>query len=139
MLLKSTMIIIQSRRYFKILVKYQERRNSTMRTWRMIFNPKKQKDAVFCQYFLTNTTDARRMYNTANFYIRNTMTGIKKSPELRTSNEVEVLHDVFTGIQKARQETSNIRKIWKSITKDSWINSRRNQNTFHIQQQRNGF
>lgn len=74
-----------------------------MRTWRMIFNPKKQKDAVFCQYFLTNTTDARRMYNTANFYIRNTMTGIKKSPELRTPNEVEVLHDVFTGIQKANK------------------------------------
>ena len=74
-----------------------------MRTWRMIFNPKKQKDSVFCQYFLTNTTDARRMYNTANFYIRNTMTGIKKSPELRTSNEVEVLHDVFTGIQKANK------------------------------------
>ena len=45
-----------------------------MRTWRMTFNPKKQKDPVFCQYFLTNTTDARRMYNTANFYIRNTMT-----------------------------------------------------------------
>lgn len=64
-----------------------------MRTWRMIFNPKKQKDAVFCQYFLTNTTDARRMYNTANFYIRNTMTGIKKSPELRTSNEVMCIKD----------------------------------------------
>ena len=31
------------------------------------------------------------------------MTGIKKSPELRTSNEVEVLHDVFTGIQKANK------------------------------------
>mgnify|MGYP000285133954 FL=1 len=74
-----------------------------MRTWRMTFNPKKQKDSVFCQYFLTNTTDARRMYNTANFYIRNTMTGIKKSPELRTPNEVEVLHDVFTGIQKANK------------------------------------
>ena len=29
-----------------------------MRTWRMTFNPKKQKDSVFCQYFLTNTTDA---------------------------------------------------------------------------------
>ena len=74
-----------------------------MRTWRMTFNPKKQKNSVFCQYFLTNTTDARRMYNTANFYIRNTMTGIKKSPELRTPNEVEVLHDVFTGIQKANK------------------------------------
>ena len=52
-----------------------------MRTWKMTKNPKDKKDAVLCQYFLTNTTDARRMYNTANFYIRNTMTGIQKSPE----------------------------------------------------------
>ncbi len=44
------------------------------------------------------------MRNTANFYIRNTMTGIRKSPEERTSLETEVLHDVFTGIQKANWE-----------------------------------
>ena len=37
------------------------------------------KDAVFGPYFAANTTDARCMYNTANFYIRNTMTGIRKS------------------------------------------------------------
>ena len=74
-----------------------------MRTWRIMINPKKKKDAVFCQYLLTSTTDARRMYNTANFYIRNTMTGIKKSPELRTPNETEVLHNVFAGIQKANK------------------------------------
>ena len=44
------------------------------------------------------------MRNTANFYIRNTMTGIRKSPEERTALETEVLHDVFTGIQKANRE-----------------------------------
>ena len=43
------------------------------------------------------------MYNTANFYIRNTMTGLKKSPEERTPLETEVLHYVFTGIQKANE------------------------------------
>ena len=52
-----------------------------MRTWKMIINPKKNKqDAAFCQYFKTNTADFKCMYNVANFYIRNTMTGIKKSP-----------------------------------------------------------
>ena len=75
-----------------------------MRTWKMIINPKKNKqDAAFCQYFKTNTADAKCMYNTANFYIRNTMTGLKKSPEERTHLEVEVLHYVFTGIQKANE------------------------------------
>ena len=48
-----------------------------MRTWKMTKNPKDKKDAVLCQYFLTNTTDAKCMYNTANFYIRNTMTGFR--------------------------------------------------------------
>ena len=72
-----------------------------MHTWKMTKNPKDKKDAVLCQYFLTNTTDARCMYNTANFYIRNTMTGIQKSPDERTVNETEVLRCVFNGILKA--------------------------------------
>ena len=75
-----------------------------MRTWKMIINPKKNKqDAAFCQYFKTNTADFKCMYNVTNFYIRNTMTGIKKSPEERTHLETEVLHHVFTGIQKANE------------------------------------
>ena len=75
-----------------------------MRTWKMIINPKKNKqDAAFCQYFKTNTADFKCMYNVANFYIRNTMTGIKKSPEERTHLETEALHYVFTGIQKANE------------------------------------
>lgn len=28
-----------------------------MRTWKMTKNPKDKKDAVLCQYFLTNTTE----------------------------------------------------------------------------------
>lgn len=33
-----------------------------MRTWKMIINPKKNKeDAAFCQYFKTNTADFKCM------------------------------------------------------------------------------
>lgn len=75
-----------------------------MRTWKITISPKHKKDAVLCDYMADTTTDARCMYNASNFYIRNTMTGIKKSPELRSANETEVLHYVFTGIQKANAE-----------------------------------
>lgn len=76
-----------------------ERRECVMRTWKINIQP--TKDAVLCRYFEENTTAAKCMYNVANFYIRNTMTGIRKSPEERTACETEVLHYVFTGIQKA--------------------------------------
>lgn len=67
----------------------------------MIINPTKNKqNAALCQYFQASTADSKCMYNTANFYIRNTMTGLKKSPEERTYSEIEVLHYVFTGIQR---------------------------------------
>ena len=68
-----------------------------MRTWTI--NCK--RNAVLREYFTRTTTDTRCMRNTANFYIRNTMTGLRKSPEERSKTETEVLHDVFTGIQKA--------------------------------------
>ena len=49
-----------------------------MRTFKIIISPtKNKKNAAFCQYFKTNTADSKCMYNTANFYIRNTMTGLK--------------------------------------------------------------
>ncbi|RHK35105.1 transposase [Anaerobutyricum hallii] len=76
-----------------------ERRECVMRTWKINIQP--TKDAVLCDYFAENTTAAKCMYNVANFYIRNTMTGIRKSPEERTACETEVLHYIFTGIQKA--------------------------------------
>ena len=67
----------------------------------MIINPTKNKqNAALCQYFQASTADSKCMYNTANFYIRNTMTGLKKSPEERMHSEIEVLHYVFTGIQR---------------------------------------
>lgn len=70
-----------------------------MRTWKIMIDP--IKDAALGEYLAKNTADAKCMYNVANFYIRNTMTGIRKSPEERTACEIEVLHYVFTGIQKA--------------------------------------
>lgn len=87
-----------------------------MHTWKMRTTI---KDAVFGPYFAANTTDARCMYNTANFYIRNTMTGIRKSPEERTANETEVLHYVFTGIQKAKMVEKE-KCLYKHIP-ESWV------------------
>ena len=51
-------------------------------------------------YFSNICRRTKALRNTTNFYIRNTYTGIAKSPEERTHNETEVLHFVFTGIQK---------------------------------------
>ena len=42
----------------------------------------------------------KNMYNVTNYFIRNTMTGLHKSPEERYHNETEVLHFVFTSIPK---------------------------------------
>lgn len=58
-----------------------------MRTWKIMINPK--KDAALGEYLARNTTDAKCMYNVANFYIRNTMTGIRKSSEERIACETE--------------------------------------------------
>lgn len=74
-----------------------------MRTIKISINPKKH--SAFYEYFHTNTADSKCMYNAASFYIRNTMTGIRKSPEERTHLETEALHDVFTAIQKANAES----------------------------------
>ena len=52
-------------------------------------------------YLKRNTAGTRAVRNTALFYQRNVMTGLRKSPEERTHNETEVLHYVFTCIQRA--------------------------------------
>ena len=59
-----------------------------------------KKDTPAGSYFGDICRWSKALRNTTNFYIRNTYTGIMKSPEERTNNETEVLHDVFTGIQK---------------------------------------
>ena len=52
-------------------------------------------------YLGKNAAVSRAVRNTANFLIRNTMTGLRKPPEERAHTETEALHTVFTGIQKA--------------------------------------
>lgn len=54
-------------------------------------------------YLKRNTAGSRAVRNTALFYLRNTMTGLRKSPEERTKSEIEALHFVFTGIQAANR------------------------------------
>ena len=83
-----------------------------MRTWGFNVN----KNSALWKCFSRNTADTRCMRNTANFYIRNVMTGLRKSPEERTHTETEVLHEVFTGIQKANtlaveRYRKNLRKL----------------------------
>ena len=62
-----------------------------------------KKDCPAYVYLKRNTTGTRALRNTALFYLRNTMTGLRKSPEERTKLETEVLHDVFTGIHMANE------------------------------------
>ena len=69
-------------------------------TWMIKLN---KRNTVHCNYFADISTDTRCMRNTANFYIRNTMTGIRKSPEERTPQETEVLHDVFSTIHEREE------------------------------------
>lgn len=67
-------------------------------------------------FFLTLGSDSRAMQNTTNYYIRNTMTGIKKTPDERTDNEKEVLRDVFDGISKANvQKEKNFDKKCRKL------------------------
>lgn len=60
---------------------------------------------------------SKALYNHAQFYIRNVQSGLKKSPEERTANETEVLHYVFTGLQKANRtkESKFRKKLMKSL------------------------
>ena len=58
-----------------------------------------RKDSKAGRYFSDICCKSKALRNTTNFYIRNTYTGIMKSPEERTDNENEVLHNVITGIK----------------------------------------
>ena len=85
-----------------------------MRTFEIIAKHGKTRDmSMLSDYFRNTTMDAKCMYNTANFYIRNTMSGIRKSPEERTHSETEVLHDVFTCICRHNDE------VWDRALSDT--------------------
>jgi len=78
----------------------------------------------FCD---TATNAAKNMYNVANFYIRNTMTGLSKEPDKRTSNEQEVLRIVWDGIrahnEKAlkRQDRGKKAVLFDLPTREHWF------------------
>ena len=66
----------------------------------------KPKHELF-EYCETATAAAKNMYNVANFYIRNTMTGLSKEPAKLTDNEEEVLqivHDCILAHNKKAEK-----------------------------------
>ena len=80
-----------------------------MRTWRIRTN---KHHTALSAYFSGHTTDSRCMRNTANYYIRNTMTGIQKTADERTEAEQKVLDAVFYGIKTANENA--VKRILKS-------------------------
>lgn len=75
-----------------------------------------RKDSKAGRYFSDICCKSKALRNTTNFYIRNTYTGIMKSPEERTDNEKEVLHNVVTGIKMYNEHKLVLFKkdIWKA-------------------------
>ena len=63
-----------------------------MNTKQIFYNKRKSES----DYFRSICADAKSMENTTLFYYNNTISGLHKSPEERYSNEIEVLHYVFT-------------------------------------------
>ena len=82
----------------------------------------KRSDELF-DYCADITGKAKNMYNVANFYIRNTMTGLSKPFEKLTENEREVLSAVSDGVDKANTKSGNKRKsvAFKKPTMDKWF------------------
>lgn len=79
-------------------------------------------------YFSKHTHLAKNLQNTANFYIRNLMTGLKKDPADRTDKENEVIQTVIDAIEKynahqdEREQTKAITLKRMSIpTADHWM------------------
>ena len=78
----------------------------------------------FCD-IVTNVS--KNMYNVANFYIRNAMTGLSKETNQRTSNETEVLRIVQDGInahnEKALKKQNSGKKavLFEMPTKEHWF------------------
>ena len=84
----------------------------------------KHKLFEFCD---TVTNVSKNMYNVANFYIRNAMTGLSKETNQRTSNETEVLRIVQDGInahnEKALKKQTDQKKavLFEMPTKEHWF------------------
>lgn len=84
------------------------------------------------EYFDRLTAGAKCMYNVANFYIRQIMTGLKKEPAKRTPNEQKVIDKVerYLPAINAKREISSARraakgkkplKSFEMPTEDKWF------------------
>ena len=86
----------------------------------------KPKHELF-EYCETATAAAKNMYNVANFYIRNTMTGLSKEPDKLTDNEEEVLqivHDCILAHNKKaekRRESGKKAALFDLPTREKWF------------------
>ncbi|NLV93246.1 MAG: IS200/IS605 family element transposase accessory protein TnpB [Candidatus Riflebacteria bacterium] len=77
----------------------------------------KRNNNKLSKFFDYETEGAKNLKNTANFYIRNTMTGIKKDKP--TQNEQEVLDTVFSNIEPINKKLrENYDKKIAKIKKD---------------------
>ena len=80
-------------------------------------------DTPFFEFCSDITNKAKNMFNVSNFYIRNTMTGIKKDDKEITDNEKEVLDIVSEAIAAAnkKNETKGKSKQFKLPTEKKWF------------------
>ena len=82
-----------------------------------------KEDDQFFAFCDDVTNKAKNMYNVANFYIRNVMTGIKKDQASLTANEVEVLNVVSESINalNAKYAKKGKSKQFTCPTADKWF------------------
>ena len=82
----------------------------------------KPNDELF-PYCADITNKAKNMFNVANYYIRNTMTGLSKSSEQLTDNEREVLAAVSDGVDAVNAKSSGGKKrvVFDKPTPDKWF------------------
>ena len=77
------------------------------------------------EYCKTVCTNFKKMYNVANFYIRNVMTGIKKSEKELTLNEKEILkivsHYILLNNSSENKKNGKPKKQLDLPTSDKWF------------------
>ena len=70
---------------------------------RIIFVRNSGRTKALFAYFTAQCHLAKNLQNTANFYIRNLRTGLKKEPSERTDNENEVIRIMIQSIDQYNQ------------------------------------
>ena len=77
-----------------------------------------RKDHALFAYADIAAACANNVYNVANFYIRNLMTGLKKEASLRTINEAGVIRDVAEGIALANAHNEEVYRKKAAVIKE---------------------